>query len=69
MFWYLNAGTIPLALLWPSGIATTSLSAAAFFAATRLALLVFRAVRTRAVSVPRTPVALEDEHEVKQAAA
>ena len=69
MFWVPYTGVIPLSLVWPSGIATTSLSLAALVAAGRLALLVLQAARTRTVAVPQTPVALNDEQEVKQAAA
>lgn len=69
MFWYPYTGTIPLELIWPSGIATTSLSLAALLAATQLAMLALRAARTRAVAVPHTSAPLDEEREVKQAAA
>ena len=69
MFWYPYTATIPLGLVWPSGIATTSLSLAALVAAGRLALLALRAARTRAVAVPHTSAPLDEEREVKQAAA
>jgi hypothetical protein len=69
MVWYPYTGTIPFGLLWPSGIATTSLSLAALAMAGQLAWLALRAVRTRAVSVPRVATPLDQEQEVKQAAA
>ena len=68
MFWYLPTGTIPLSLVWPSEIATTSLSLAAVIAAVRLAALALRAVRTRPVAVP-FPSAPMEEQEVTTAAA
>jgi len=68
MFWVPYTGVIPLSLVWPSGIAATSLSLAAVIAAGRLALLVLRAARTRAVEVPQISAPLDDG-EVKQAAA
>jgi hypothetical protein len=69
MFWVPYAGAVPLSLVWPSGIATTSFGLAALIAAGRLALLILQAARARTVAVPRTAAALEDESEVKQAAA
>lgn len=69
MFWYPYTGAIPLSLVWPSGVATTSLSLAALIAAGRLALLALRATRTRTVAVPRTSAPLDEGQEVKQAAA
>jgi hypothetical protein len=69
MFWYPYTGTLPLGLVWPSGVATTSLSLAALIAAGRLALLALRATRTRAVAVPPTSAPLEEGQEVRQAAA
>ena len=69
MFWYPYTGTIPLELLWPSGVATTSLSLAALAMAGQLVRLAVRAARTRAVSVPRVATPLDEEQEVKQAAA
>jgi len=69
MFWYPYTGTLPLGLAWPSGIATTSLSLAALMAAGQLAVLALRAARTRAVAVPHTSAPLDEEREVKQAAA
>jgi hypothetical protein len=68
MFWYLSTGAIPLSLVWPSGIASTSLSLAAFVAAVRLAALALRATRTRPVAVP-VPSAPIEEQEVTTAAA
>jgi hypothetical protein len=69
MFWVPYTGVIPLSLVWPSGIAATSFSLAAFIAAGRLALLVLRAARTRAVEVPQISAPLDDDRAVKQAAA
>ena len=69
MFWYPYTGAMPLGVVWPSGIATTSLSLAALAMAGQLALLALRAARTRAVSVPRASAPLDEEQEVKQAAA
>lgn len=68
MFWYPYTATIPLSLVWPSGIAGTSLSLAAVIAAVRLAALVLRAARTRTVAVPHPSAPLE-EQEVTTAAA
>ena len=39
MFWYPYTGAVTLSLVWPSGIANTSLGLAALVAAGRLALL------------------------------
>ena len=69
MFWVPYTGVIPLSLVWPSGVAATSFSLAAFIAAARLALLVLRAARARAVAVPQSSAPLDDDGEVKQAAA
>ena len=69
MFWSPYAGAIPLGLVWPSGFAATSLSLAALAMAGQLALLALRAARTRTVSVPQASTPLDDEQEVKQAAA
>jgi hypothetical protein len=68
MFWYPYTGTIPLSLIWPSGLATTSLSLAALVAAGQLATLALRAVRARTVAVPHPSVPLEEEQEVNHAA-
>ena len=68
MFWYPYTATIPLSLVWPSGIASTSLSLAAVIAAVRLAALALRAARTRTVAVPLPSAPLE-EQEVTPAAA
>ena len=70
MFWYPYTGAISLSLVWPSEIAATSLSLAAFIAAGRLALLALRAARTRAVTVPLPSAPpLVEEQEVNHAAA
>jgi len=69
MFWVPYSGVIPLSLVWPSGIAATSFSLAAVIAVGRLALLVLRSVRTRAADIPQITVPLDDDREVKQAAA
>ena len=69
MFWYPYTGAVTLGLVWPSGIANTSLGLAALVAAGRLALLALRAARTRAVAVPHPLTPLGEEQEVKQAAA
>jgi hypothetical protein len=72
MNWYPSTGLIPsLALIWPSGIATTSLSLAAFSACVQLSLLVLRAARARAraVSVPSPSLDFIDEQEVTKTAA
>ena len=69
MFWVPYTGGIPLSLIWPSEIAATSLSLAAVVAVARLALLVWRAARARTVEVPHISASLEEEREVKQAAA
>lgn len=69
MFWYPYTGAVTLGLVWPSGIANTSLGLAALIAAGRLALLALRATRTRAVAVPHPSTPLDEEQEVKQAAA
>jgi hypothetical protein len=69
MFWYPYTGAVTLSLVWPSGIANTSLGLAALVAAGWLALLALRAARTRAVAVPHPSTPLDEEQEVKQAAA
>ena len=70
MFWYPYTGAVTLSLVWPSGIANTSLGLAALVAAGWLALLALRAARTRAVTVPQASTPLDDdEQEVKRAAA
>jgi len=69
MFWYPYTGAVTLSLVWPSGIANTSLGLAALVAAGRLALLALGAARTRAVAVPHPSTPLDEEQEVKQAAA
>ena len=69
MFWYPYTGVTSLSLVWPSEIASTSLSLAALIAAGRLAMLALRAARTRAVAVPHTSAPLDEGQEVKQAAA
>ncbi len=69
MFWVPYTGVIPLSLVWPSEIAATSLTLAAVIAAGRLALLIVRAARTRAAEVSQIASPLDDDREVKQAAA
>ena len=69
MFWYPYTGVTSLSLVWPSEVACTSLSLAALIAAVRLAMLALRAGRTRAVAVPHASAPLDEEREVKQAAA
>jgi hypothetical protein len=69
MVWYPYTGTVPLSLVWPNGIATTSLGLAALVVAARLALLALRAARSRTVAVPHPSVTLPDEQEVTHAAA
>ena len=69
MFWYPYTGAVTLSLVWPSGIANTSLGLAALVAAGRLALLALRAAPIRAVAVPHPSTPLDEEQEVKQAAA
>jgi hypothetical protein len=69
MFWYPYTAVTSLSLAWPSDVACTSLSLAAFIAAGRLAVLALRAARTRAVAVPHSSAPLDEEQEVKQAAA
>jgi len=68
MFWYPYTGAMALGLDWPSGVATMSLSLAALVMAGQLVRLALRGARTRA-SVPHTSSPLDDEEEVKQAAA
>jgi len=69
MFWYPYTDAASLSLALPSQLAATSLSLVAFVAAGGLAILALRAYRTRAVAVPYTSVPLEEEQEVKHAAA
>jgi hypothetical protein len=68
MYWYPYTATIPLSLVWPSGIASTSLSLAALVAAGRLAMLALRAARTRTVA-GQPSVLVDEELEVENAAA
>jgi hypothetical protein len=68
MFWYPYTGAASLSLAWPSDIACTSLSLAALICVARLVLMVLQPSRTRAV-VPHTSTPLDEEQEVKQAAA
>ena len=68
MYWTPYTATIPLSLVWPSGIASTSLSLAALIAAGRLAMLALRAARTRTVADPPS-ILVEEEQEVENAAA
>jgi hypothetical protein len=68
MFWYPYTGAASLSLAWPSDIACTSLSLAAFICVGRLVLMILQSSRTRAV-VPHTSTPLDEEQEVKQAAA
>lgn len=69
MFWYPYTAASSLSMVWPSEIACTSLSLATLVAASRLAMLAYKAARTRAVAVPLTSTPLLEEQEVKQAAA
>ena len=72
MNWYPNTGLIPtLALVWPIGIATTSLALAAVAGCLQLVRLVLRAPRdqARAVSVPSQSLDFAAEQEVAKTAA
>jgi hypothetical protein len=72
MNWFPYTGVIPtLGLVWPTGIATTSLTVAALIACIRLTVLAVHAVRDRArtVSVPYESPDLIDDEEVTRSAA
>ncbi len=71
MFWLPYTGSLPASFAWSGGaIFTTSLALFALLGAGRVALLAVLAARQdRLVSVPFSPVPLDEEQEVKQAAA
>ena len=70
MYWLPYTGSLPTALTWSGGLFTTSLAVAALLGAGRVALLALTAARQdRSVSVPFSPAPLDEELEVKQAAA
>ena len=69
MFWYPYTGSIPMALSWSAGLFTTALAIATLAGMARLAVLALRPEQPEAVSVPCDPVPLDEDHEVKQAAA
>lgn len=71
MFWYPYTGAIPVTLTWSSGMFVTGLAIAALLAAVRTVVLVLQAERPEAdaVSEPFAPLPLDEEGEVKQAAA